>query len=86
MNEEQILQEPQGNGVLPCVSGSYFSNKFRIITDEYNGYEVQIKRWWFPFWVQCWKNGSVNSFTSIDKAKDWILNGRPDKSKVVEYL
>ena len=22
MNEEQILQEPQGNGVLPCVSGS----------------------------------------------------------------
>jgi hypothetical protein len=21
MNEEQILQEPQGNGVLPCVSG-----------------------------------------------------------------
>jgi len=28
MNEEQILQEPQGNGVLPCVSGSY------IITDE----------------------------------------------------
>ena len=22
MNDEKILQEPQGNGVLPCVSGS----------------------------------------------------------------
>ena len=26
MNEEQILQEPQGNGVLPCVSGSLSDN------------------------------------------------------------
>ena len=26
MNEEQILQEPQGNGVLPCVSGSLSEN------------------------------------------------------------
>ena len=27
MNEEKMLQEPQGNGVLPCVSGSVFIQK-----------------------------------------------------------
>ena len=65
-------------------------NKFRIITDNYRGYEVQIKRWWFPFWVECWRDGMVNSFSSVDDAKKWIKVGRPKiykrKRKVVEYI
>jgi len=32
MNEEQILQKPQGNGVLPCVS-SRFSITKTILSD-----------------------------------------------------
>ena len=27
--------------------------KYRIVPDTYSGWEVQSKRWWFPFWIQC---------------------------------
>ncbi len=87
MKTDDLKQEGQCD--IHDVSGSYFSNKFRIVTDRYNGYEVQIKRWWFPFWVECWKNGCVNSFSDINKAKTWIQNGRPMnrfKRNVVEVL
>ena len=26
--------------------------QFRIVTDNYAGYEVQVRRWYFPFWQQ----------------------------------
>ena len=26
--------------------------QYRIVRDTYNGYEVQVRRWWFPVWVQ----------------------------------
>ncbi len=38
MNEEQILQEPQGNGVLPCVSGSVILRDLcigNLVTDDF---------------------------------------------------
>lgn len=41
-----------------------FKNKYRIVTDEYAGYEVQIKRWWFPFYRMV----GVNTFNSIERA------------------
>ncbi|MCK9445724.1 hypothetical protein M0Q50_02400 [bacterium] len=65
-----------------------FSNKFRIVTDIFCGYEVQIKRWWIPFWYQCWYNGTTNTFSSTEKAKQWIYDGRPKKknNNVVEVL
>lgn len=48
----------------------------RIVKDSYFGFEVQIKRWWFPFWIQASQDRrGVNSFTSIDKAKEWIDSG-----------
>lgn len=27
-------------------------NEYRIVTDAYAGYEVQVRRWWFPLWMQ----------------------------------
>ena len=51
-------------------------NKYRIVTDNYSGYEVQIKRWWFPVWRQI----GINTFTSIDHAKRAI---KTHKSNVV---
>jgi hypothetical protein len=90
MNNEQTPQIAQNP---PCFihsfGGSYFDSKYRIVTDKFNGFEVQIKRWWLPIWVQCHKLGSVNSFRSIDAAKEWVKKGRPKddfKSFVVEYL
>ncbi len=43
--------------------------KYRVVTDTYLGYEVQIWRLWFPFWVQC---GFCNTHHSIEKAKEFI--------------
>ncbi len=41
-------------------------NRYRIVSDDYAGYEVQIKRWWFPFWIQC---GLCNTHLSADRAE-----------------
>ena len=45
-----------------------FKNKYRIVTDNYAGYEVQIKRWWFPFYVQL---DMCNTFSTIEKAEKY---------------
>ena len=43
---------------------------YRIVTDKYSGYEVQAKRWWFPFWLQC---GHTNTHRSVDAAERWAI-------------
>lgn len=42
--------------------------KVRIVTDIYRGYEVQVKRWYWPFWTQL---GFSNTFASIEQAELW---------------
>lgn len=42
--------------------------KYRIVTDNYSGYEVQARRWWWPFWVQC---GTVNTHQTIERAEQY---------------
>lgn len=33
--------------------------KYRIVTDDWGGYEAQYKLWWWPFWLQLfWTNTS----------------------------
>lgn len=54
-----------------------FKSKYRIIEDVFFGYEVQIKRWWFPFWKIARKTGNVNTFNDVDAAKIWIDSGCP---------
>lgn len=51
-----------------------FRNKYRIIRDRFCGFEVQIKRWWFPVWYQCIseRGDSVNTHSSIADAKLFI--------------
>ncbi len=44
-------------------------NKYRVIPDCYLGFEVQCKRWWFPFWLQI--NGG-NTSSSLERAKRLI--------------
>lgn len=46
-----------------------FRNRYRIVRDSYCGYEAQVKRWWFPIWMQIY---GCNTETTIDKAKVWI--------------
>lgn len=49
-----------------------FRNRYRIVADNYAGYEVQVKRWWFPVWIQ---KGFVNTFCTIERARDYAKTG-----------
>lgn len=53
----------------------FFKTKWRVVTDNYKGYEVQKKFWWFPFWLQVSHiNGDVgyNSFLYLDSAVHYM--------------
>jgi hypothetical protein len=57
--------------------------RFRIVTDKYLGFEVQIKKWYYPFWLQV---GYTNTHLSIEDAKDFIEKTKKSldfKSEVV---
>ena len=41
---------------------------YRIVTDAYAGFEVQVWRWWWPFWVEA---GGCNTHSSIERAEKW---------------
>ena len=46
-----------------------WKNKYRIVTDNYAGYEAQVKYWWFPFiWIQIPTSYecSINTHTHIE--------------------
>ena len=70
-------------------------NKFRIVEDNYSGYEVQVKFWWFPFaWLQVDYNLGIfgtNNFSKIEQAKAFIVTTTKTKTPkpsitVVEYV
>jgi hypothetical protein len=46
-----------------------FKTKYRIVRDQYMGYEVQYKCWWFPFWVE---HGFTNTHKTIEEARGYI--------------
>ena len=45
--------------------------KYRIVRDNYNGYECQVWRLWLPFWFQM---GWTNTHPTLEKAKEYINN------------
>ena len=45
-------------------------DSFRVVSDSYNGFECQRKRWWFPVWFEI----GTNSFPNINEAKAFIEN------------
>jgi hypothetical protein len=47
-------------------------SKYRVVKDNYNGYEVQVWRWWFPFWCEL---GGTNSFESLEEAVEYAKCG-----------
>ena len=61
-----------------------FSKKYKIKQDSYLGYEVLVKYWFLPFWVQC---RFTNTHCSTDDAKEYIKNGcRERYNSFVEYV
>ena len=47
--------------------------KFRIVRDTYSGYEAQIWRPWFPFWIQMsTRTRGANTHSTIEAAEIFI--------------
>lgn len=75
-------------------------NKYRIVTDNYRGYAAEVKRWWWPLWVQLPSLGSdervrfsTNTCGSVEEARALIaryragtLVPRRKRKLVVEYV
>jgi len=60
---------------------------YRIVRDDWCGYEVQRWRWWWPFWIQCWSTrGPTNTHSSIQQAKDFIDRHSSKTDGVVETV
>lgn len=55
--------------------------EYRIVRDTYNGYEVQSRRWWWPFWVQ----GRTNSHQTIAQA-EYYAKQLAENKNAVKYL
>ncbi len=43
----------------------FFKTKYRVVTDNYLGYEAQYKPWFLPFWQQL---NEVNTHHIIERA------------------
>ncbi len=61
-------------------------SSYRIVTDAYSGYEVQVRRWWWPIWAQV---GFSNTHAAIGKAEKYAEDRRHAvkfRSRVVKTL
>jgi len=54
--------------------------KYRIVTDSYLGYAVEVWRPWWPFWMEI---GWGNTFSTEERAEAHI---RKSIKKVVRYV
>ena len=73
MSTLKDIQEPKGNNANRVLDGVIaMKNQYRIVKDSFAGYEAQKLYWWFPFvW---WQIGGINTFSSVEKAEDYIKN------------
>ena len=55
--------------------------RYRIVRDSYAGYEVQVWRWWFPFWRQV---GFCNTHPTPERAEDWLRRRAQEPVKYIE--
>lgn len=58
-----------------------FNTKYRIVRDSWLGFEVQIWRWWWPFWTDHFNGKITNTFATVDRAEEFIKTGH-----VVKYV
>ncbi len=56
--------------------------KYRIVTDAYAGFEVQVRHWLLPIWSQ----DGINSFATIDGAMCFIRDKKSNDDKKIRRL
>ena len=65
------LREGEDSSSSAC-SLSTFLKRYRIMPDSFSGYEVQVWRIWFPFWVQMhWTNTHSTEEDALRYAKSY---------------
>ena len=59
--------------------------KYRIVSDNYSGFEVQKKIWWFPFWFQIsgLYRANANTSRTILIAEELIQIDREKRRDIV---
>lgn len=70
---DQVSENPEAAGGAPLERGvrpHWLRTEYRIVEDCYLGYEVQIRRWWWPFWTQ----PQTNTHHTIERAERWAKN------------
>jgi hypothetical protein len=50
---------------------SFFKPEYRIVRDNYCGFEVQIRRWYWPFWSQV---GFTNTHSTVEAAESYATS------------
>lgn len=66
-----------------------YKTKYRVVTDNYAGYEVQYKLWWWPFWIQASDSEGriVNTFFTLEEATKYAKELKcKTKCKAVWYV
>ena len=65
---------------------NFFKTKYRVVTDNYLGYEAQYRPWFLPFWRQL--NG-INTHPTIENALEMckaFKRAKTPKPKTVAVL
>jgi len=65
-----------------------FENKYRIIEDDFSGYEAQIKYWWFPLlWFEMNEPGFMsNTWHTLDRAKSFVEKRKKNNNKKTKVV
>lgn len=62
--------------------------EYKIVTDRYSGFEVQVRHWWFPIWLQA---GFTNTHSSVENAERFaerhaLGERRQWRQRLIKYL
>jgi hypothetical protein len=59
-----------------------FRTRYRIVKDNYSGYEAQFRWWWWPFYCQV---NCINTSCTVQEAED-IIRSHRYSTKVVKQI
>ena len=67
---------------LRLVQVNNIMARYRVVTDKFQGFEVQYKVWWWPFWIQCSSmTSNINTHCTVGEAERFALTHADDRKK-----
>ena len=73
MSNQEHKPETAGADCSPAPCSVRTWPRYRIVTDNHLGFEVQVRQSWWRFWTQCAgpKNNVCNTFATLKAAREW---------------